>query len=120
VSANRDYAQPGGYLFSTGIALPFPLFFWQHTRGEIAESRSRERELAASYAAAVTSLRQVIFLRDELLPSAREAFRIASVGYGLGGFSALDVLDARRTLLDAQSQYADALAAASSARSDLE
>ncbi|MEP7348042.1 MAG: TolC family protein, partial [Gemmatimonadaceae bacterium] len=135
VSANRDYAQPGGYLFSTGIALPFPVFFWQHSKGELAESRSRQRELSASYrdlqaavgqdvraayASAVISLRQVIYLRDELLPAAREAFRVASVGYGLGGVSALEVLDARRTLLDAESQYTDALAAASSARSDLE
>ncbi|MFN8570990.1 MAG: TolC family protein [Gemmatimonadaceae bacterium] len=135
VAANRDYAQSGGFLFSTGISLPFPVLFWNHTKGELAETRARERELAASYrdlqaaigqdvrgayAAAVTSLRQVIYLRDELLPAAREAFRVASVGYGLGGFSALDVLDARRTLLDAESQFADALAAASSARSDLE
>lgn len=135
ISANRDYLQPGGFLFSTGLAVPFPALFWQHTRGEVAESRSRERELEATYrdtraavgqdvrtayAAAVTSLRQVVFLRDELLPAAREAYRIASVGYGLGGFSALDVLDARRSLLDAQNQYTDALAAASSARSDLE
>ncbi len=135
ISANRDYAQSGGFLFSTGIAVPFPALFWQHTKGEVAESQSRERELEANYrdlraavgqdvrtayAAAVTSLRQVIFLRDELLPAAREAYRIASVGYGLGGFSALDVLDARRSLLDAQNQFTDALASANSARSDLE
>jgi outer membrane protein TolC len=42
------------------------------------------------------------------------------VSYGLGGSSALDVLDARRNLLDAETQYADALAAANSARSNLE
>ena len=42
------------------------------------------------------------------------------MSYGLGGLSALDVLDARRTLLSAQSQYATALAAANSSRSDLE
>jgi outer membrane protein TolC len=42
------------------------------------------------------------------------------LSYGLGGLSALEVLDARRTMLDAQRQFADALAAANSARSDLE
>ena len=42
------------------------------------------------------------------------------MSYGLGRLSALDVLDTRRTLVDAQRQYADALAAASSALSDLE
>lgn len=135
LGASHDYAQPGAPLFSTGIALPVPLFFWQHSQGEIAESRYRERELAASYrdlraqvtqdvrsayATASTSLRQVLFLRDELVPSAREAFRVASVSYSLGGSSALEVLDARRTLLDAENQLADALASANIARADLE
>ncbi|HKN69320.1 MAG TPA: TolC family protein [Gemmatimonadaceae bacterium] len=135
LGASHDYTQPGAPVFSTGIALPVPLFFWQHSQGEIAESRYHERELAASYrdlraqvtqdvrsayATASTSLRQVLFLRDELVPAAREAFRVASVSYSLGGSSALEVLDARRTLLDAENQLADALASANIARADLE
>jgi cobalt-zinc-cadmium efflux system outer membrane protein len=135
LGASHDYAQPGAPVFSTGIALPIPLFFWQHSQGELAESRYHERELAASYrdlraqvtqdvrsayATASTSLRQVLFLRDELVPAAREAFRVASVSYSLGGSSALEVLDARRTLLDAENQLADALASANIARADLE
>jgi cobalt-zinc-cadmium efflux system outer membrane protein len=54
------------------------------------------------------------------LPSAREAYRIASTSYSLGGSSALEVIDAQRTLLDAQTQYAAALAAANDAIADLE
>jgi len=122
-------------VFSTGIALPLPVFFWQHTKGEIAESQHHQQELTAAYrdlraqvtqdvrsayATASTSIRQVVFLRDQLVPSAREAFRVASVSYSLGGSSALEVLDARRTLLDAESQLADALASANIARADLE
>jgi outer membrane protein TolC len=136
LGAQRDYAAGGGgALYTAGIALPVPLFYWQHTKGEIAESQHHERELAASlrdlraqvsqevraaYAAAAAALRQAVYLRDALLPSAREAYRVASVSYGLGGSSALDVLDARRNLLDAELQYADALAAANSSRADLE
>jgi cobalt-zinc-cadmium efflux system outer membrane protein len=136
LAAQRDYGIDGtGAFFSAGIALPFPIFFWQHTKGEIAESQHRERELSASYrdlraqisqdvrasyATANAALRQTIYIRDALLPSAREAYRVASVSYGLGGSSSLDVLDARRSLLDAETQYADALAAANSARADLE
>lgn len=135
LGVTRDYSQPGSALFSTGLAMPIPALFWQHTRGEIAESAHLERELAAAYrdlraqvtqdvrsayANASTSTRQVTFLRDELVPSAREAYRVASVSYSLGGSSALEVLDARRTLLDAESQLADALAAANVARADLE
>ena len=130
----KNYADPGPGIITTGVAFPLPVFFWQHSKGEIAEARHRELELAAnaqdlrsqiaqdvrvSYATAATALRQVVFIRDQLLPAAREAYRIASVSYGLGGSSALEVLDARRALRDAENQYADALAAANIARADL-
>ena len=135
LGANRDFAQELGTLYTIGLAVPLPIFFWQHTRGDFAETRHRELELIATikdaraavgqdvraaFSAADAAVRQLTFLRDQLLPSAREAYRVASVSYGLGRLSALDVLDARRTFVDAQRQYADALAAASSALSDLE
>lgn len=135
LGVSRDYAQPGSPLFTTGLALPLPVFFWQHSRGEIAGAQHFERELdatardtraqvtqdvRAAYATASTAIRQAIFLRDELVPAAREAFRVASTSYTLGGSSALEVLDARRALLDAQSQLSDALAAANTARAELE
>ena len=135
IGANHDYAQDVGTLYTLGLAMPLPIFFWQHTKGDFAETHHHELELIAtikdaraaigqdvrsSFSAADAALRQLIFLRDQLLPSAREAYRVASVSYGLGRLSALDVLDARRTLVDAQRQYADALAAASSALADLE
>lgn len=135
LSANHDYASDVGTLYSAGLAMPFPLFFWQHTRGDFAETKHRELELAATardvraavgldvrtaYATADAAIRQAAFIRDQLLPSATEAYRVANVSYGLGGLSALDVLDARRTLLDAQAQYAAALAAANSSLADLE
>jgi cobalt-zinc-cadmium efflux system outer membrane protein len=135
LGAGRDLAVPSGITYSVGFSVPIPLLFWQHTRGEFAETHHRELELAATlrdaraavaqdvrttYATAEAALRQVVFLRDQLLPSAREAYRISTVSYTLGGLSALEVLDARRQLLSAQSQYAAALAAANSTRSDLE
>ncbi len=130
---NSVLGSPATYTSAVGFS--FPLFFWNHTRGEVAEASHRELELAASYrdltaqvdqdvrttyAAAETALRQALFLRDQLLPEAKRAYDIALASYGLGGASALDVLDARSTLLDAQSQYADALGAANDARADLE
>jgi outer membrane protein TolC len=131
----RDYAVPGSPQFTTGIALPLPAFYWQHARGDIAQSRHIERELEATYldtraqvtqdvrsayANASTAMRQVAFLRDELVPAAREAFRVSSTSYSLGGSSALEVLTARGALLQAESQLADALAAANTARADLD
>jgi cobalt-zinc-cadmium efflux system outer membrane protein len=132
---SKDYLQPNAAVFSTGIALPLPFLFWQHTKGEIAESSHRERELTATerdlraqvvqdvrsaYANASTAMRQALFLREDLLPAAREAYRVASTSYQLGGASALEVIDSRRALLDAQSQLAEALANANTARADLD
>ena len=136
VGIGRDLAADRGPgLLTTGISLPIPIFYWQHAKGEIAERRYHEQELEATarnlaaavgeevrtlYSAAVTSRRQATHLRDQLLPAAREAYRIASASYALGGSSALEVLDARRTLIDAENQYTDALVAANSARAELE
>ena len=136
LGVNRDVS-PGTppAAFSTGLAFPLPLLPWQHTSGEIAQAQHRERELAASerdiraaigedvrtaYATASAALRQAIYIRDQLLPAAREAFRAVSASYSIGGSSAFEVIDARRTLLDAESQYSEALAAANTSRSELE
>jgi cobalt-zinc-cadmium efflux system outer membrane protein len=122
-SVQRDYAAPGSPLFTTGVSLPLPAFYWQHAKGDIAQSEHFERELAATYRdtrAQVTAMKQAAFLRDELVPAAREAYRVASTSYTLGGSSALEVLTARSALLAAETQYADALAAANTARADLD
>jgi cobalt-zinc-cadmium efflux system outer membrane protein len=140
-SSTWDLGAPDPYfptsapLFSIGVSLPIPIFFWQHLKGEIAQARHHERELSAAYrdtyaavdqdvrsayATARTALEQVAFLRDHLLPSARDAYRVASVSYGLGGSSAIEVLQARQTMVAAESQYTDALAAANAAQADLE
>ena len=73
-----------------------PTFYWQHARGDIAQAQHFERELEATYrdaraqvtqdvrsayANASTAMRQVVFLRDQLVPAAREAYRVASTSY---------------------------------------
>jgi cobalt-zinc-cadmium efflux system outer membrane protein len=140
-SGSKDFGAPNTYfanknlIWSYGLAFPLPIFLWQHLSGDIAQSQHHQRELSASYrdlraqvdqdvraayATAATALQQLLYLRDQVVPAAREAFHIASVSYGLGGSSALDVLDARRTLVDAESQYTDALALADASQADLE
>jgi cobalt-zinc-cadmium efflux system outer membrane protein len=121
--------------WTSTLLIGFPVFFWQHEQGEVANARHRESELAANasdlraqvsldvrsaYATAATALRQAVFLRDDLLPEAREVYRVAALSYGLGATSALDFLDAKRTLVDAQRQYVDALGSANDAQAALE
>jgi cobalt-zinc-cadmium efflux system outer membrane protein len=133
LSRNNIYGTDPTY--TTSIGIDVPIFFWQHQRGEVAEAKHREAELSASYrdviaqvgqdlrnayATASTAARQVQFLADELVPSAEEQYKIASTTYGLGGSSALEVIDAQRTLLDAKNQYTTALGALNDAVADLE
>ncbi len=133
--AARNYADGTATTYTTGVGFSIPLFFWNHRRGEVAESQHHELELRAThrdlaaqveqdvrttYAGAATAIEQARYLRDELLPEARQAYHITLVSYGIGGMSLLEVLDARRTLLDAESQYAEALGAANDARADLD
>ncbi len=135
LTLSRNYTAGDPAAYSTALSATLPLFFWQHQKGQVAEAEHRELELQATrrdvlaqialdvrtaYAAADTAQRQALYLRDELLPEAQEAYQIASTSYGLGGSSALDLLDAKNTLLAAQSQLADALGAANDARADLE
>jgi outer membrane protein TolC len=124
---------PDSYRFDGGIT--FPLFAWQHEKGQVAQAEHHEKELEAtesdlfsqvmldvhnSYATATIAWRQATFLRDDLLPEAHEAFDTTFTSYSLGGSSALDLLDAKSTLLSAESQYTDALGAVNDAEADLE
>jgi len=135
LTAGRNAVDGAPTTYTTGVAIGVPLFFWQHQKGEVAAAVHREQELAASladlraqvsldvrsnFAAAVTALQQAVFIRDQLLPEAREVYRVASTSYALGGSSSLELLDAKRTLLDAEKQYVDALGAANDARAALE
>lgn len=128
VEKNVVYGTPDAYTLYLGFSLP--VFFWNHQRGEVAEAKHHVRELDAAYrdlqagveqdvrtawAAADAAIRQATYLRDELLPEAQRAYDIVVRSYDLGGSSALDVLDAKRTLLDAENQYAEALGAANDA-----
>jgi cobalt-zinc-cadmium efflux system outer membrane protein len=131
----RNAFQGGPTTYTTTLLVGFPIFFWQHEKGEVANAEHRESELAAdasdeaaqvsldvrsAYATAATALRQVIFIRDQLLPEATEVYRVASISYSLGSSSAIDFLDAKRTLVDAQRQYVDALGSANDAQAALE
>lgn len=136
IGISKDFlADPTPGYLNTGVSFPIPILYWNHAKGEIAQARYREDELAATYrdleaavgqdvrvayATAATALRQAVFIRDQLLPASRQAYRIAAASYGLGGSSALEVNAARVALVSAESQYTDALAAANGARADLE
>lgn len=106
-----------------GLSVPLPLF--DRNQGALLEAARRTDKardaLAATTARLETELvqareeyasarAQARTLRDEILPGARSAYEATSTGFDYGKFGFLDVLDAQRTLLQAQSHYLTTLA----------
>lgn len=119
--------------FVVGGSLPLPLF--DRNADGIEEAKSRlnkaheERRgavalvsagLAEAYRAVTSAHDEVIALRTTVVPGSRETFAAVSVGYRLGKFGYLDVLDAQRTMIAASGQYLRALADYHKAVADVE
>lgn len=135
ISLFRNFTAGAPAAYSTAGSFAVPLFFWQHEKGDVAAAEAKQVELAAdesvtraqvdlevrtAYAAADTARRQTLWIRDDLLPQARESYEVASKSYALGGSSALDLINAKTALLAAQTQYVQALGAVNDAQAQLE
>jgi cobalt-zinc-cadmium efflux system outer membrane protein len=135
VSLFRNFTVGSSDSYSTAGTIAIPLFFWQHEKGDVAAAEARQTELAAdesvtraqveldvrtAYAAADTARRQAVWIRDELLPQAREAYQVAYQSYALGGSSAVDLINAKSALLAATTQLTQALGAVNDAAAQLE
>jgi cobalt-zinc-cadmium efflux system outer membrane protein len=110
------------YSLVLGFSVPLPIF--DRNQGNIAEAEAlasktaEERRLTAvtlhaalveSRESAVAAFDELQTLDDEVLAKAAETLGKTREGYELGKFSYLDVLDAQRTLFDAQAARLDAL-----------
>lgn len=84
------------------------------TRVQLQAQLFEARELLQS------SREQARQLAEEVLPTARTAYELASRGFALGKFGYLDVLDAQRTWSEARSQYLDQLLATHRAAADID
>ncbi len=106
------------------LSFPIPLFFWQPKKGEIAEAeaniRSLEKdsehlgnaitlEVEEAYMNAVTANNQISLFEDEILTQAEEVYNMFLFSYQEGEIGGIELIDARRTLIEARTSYADAL-----------
>jgi len=105
------------------VSLPLPLFDRNqgavlasarrvdHARDGVTATASRlEAELVQAREEYASARAQALALQGEILPGAQRAYDAASTGFEYGKFGFLDVLDAQRTLLQAQSHYLTTLA----------
>jgi cobalt-zinc-cadmium efflux system outer membrane protein len=106
-----------------GVSLPLPLF--DRNQGAVLASARRvdqardgvtatasrlEAELVQAREEYASARAQAMALQGEILPGAQSAYEATSTGFEYGKFGFLDVLDAQRTLLQAQSHYLTTLA----------
>jgi len=106
-----------------GVSIPLPVF--NRNQGAIAAAGSRldqaradERNallqtkatLNATWQEMAIAHEEAEVLGKEILPAARQALEASEYGYRAGKFGILDVLDAQRTLVEAQGRHLDALA----------
>ena len=106
------------------LSFSIPLFFWQPQRGEIAEAqanleaRRKEKEhllnaialeVEEAYASAVMTRNQIEFYEREILTQAEEAYEMFLFSFQEGEIGGIELIEARRTLIEARKSYADAL-----------
>ena len=81
-------------------------FRWQAARERLTRtSRQTERQARDAYLGVISEISRVNALR-QALESSQTALKATEAGYEVGTRTAVDVLDARRTLVQAQTNYA--------------
>jgi len=101
-----------------------PLFFWQPKKGEIREAQAnvealkREAEhlknaitleVEEAYMNALTASNMIQLFEEEMLTQAEEVYNMFLFSYQEGEIGGIELIEARRTLLETRKSYADAL-----------
>ncbi|HPW17426.1 MAG TPA: TolC family protein [Candidatus Aminicenantes bacterium] len=106
------------------LSFPVPLFFWQPARGRIAEARAnirslerRSKDLANRIGLEVgeacfnarTAAERIVLFEKEILAQAEDVYELVLFSFQEGEASGIELIEARRSLLEARRAYADAL-----------
>jgi outer membrane protein TolC len=106
------------------LSARIPLFFWQPLKGEIAEAEANlaafrkelehvsnaiALEVQESYSSALMAGRQIELFEKEILTQAEEAYNMFLFSFQEGEIGGIELIEARRTLIEARKSYADAL-----------
>jgi outer membrane protein, heavy metal efflux system len=119
----RYYSDNGESAIRLGVSIPIPVL--DRNRGAIREAQENAQKVdaerninrltlisivAKAHDTAMSALQQLDLLRKTVLPAARQALATIEQGYGQGRFTLLEILDAHRTVSDAELMEHDALA----------
>ena len=124
LSLSKHWIEGEGDYWDFALSFPIPLFFWQPMKGEIAEAQAnieslkREAEhlknaitleVEEAHMNAVTAQNQIRLFEDEIISQAEEVYNMFLFSYQEGEIGSIELIEARRTLLEARKAYADAL-----------
>jgi len=122
LSRHRLSGMPTTWDFT--LSFPIPIFFWQPLKGEIAEAQAnsealrKEREnlvnavaleVEEAYASALMARNQIELFETEILTQAEEAYNMFLFSFQEGEIGGIELIEARRTLIEARKSYAGAL-----------
>ncbi len=106
------------------FGLELPLWAFSRQRGERAEAKAEVAKVAAerdavryqvlleteqAYLDLKTAEEQVVLFQGQILPEAKRAFEVAGRSYDEGKLTYLELLEAQRTWIETQIEYAQAL-----------
>jgi len=124
LGVNRHRVEGEGSWWDVTLSVPIPLFFWQPKKGEIAEAEANilaiqkeadhikntiTLEVEEAYMNAITAENQIRLYETEILSQAEEVYNMFLFSYQEGEISSIELIAARRTLLESARSYADAL-----------
>jgi outer membrane protein TolC len=124
LGVNKHHLIGEGDFWDFTLSFPIPLFFWQPKKGKIAEAEANIRslkkesdhiqnaislEVEEAYRNALTADNQIKLFEEEILTQAEEVYNLFLFSYQEGEIGGIELIDARRTLMEARKSYADAL-----------
>jgi cobalt-zinc-cadmium efflux system outer membrane protein len=124
LGVNRHKVTGEGDWWDVTLSFNVPLFFWQPAKGEIAEAQANilglkkevehlentiALEVEDAYLNAVSAANQIKLFEDEILAQAEEVYNMFLFSYQEGEIGGFELIEARRTLIESRTSYADAL-----------
>ncbi len=124
LGVSRHRLEGEGTYWDVTLSFPIPLFFWQPKKGEIREAQAnvealkREAEhlrnaitleVEEAYMNALTASNMIQLFEEEMLTQAEEVYNMFLFSYQEGEISGIELIEARRTLVETRKSYADAL-----------
>jgi outer membrane protein TolC len=120
----RHWIEGEATYWDVTLSFPIPLFFWQPKKGEVAEAKAnieslkREAEhlknaitldVEEAYMNALTATNQIQLFEEDMLTQAEEVYNMFLFSYQEGEIGGIELIEARRTLVETRKSYADAL-----------